>query len=146
MPEIPASYVLDICQQDVRQWTVSDSKQSNQRPLRLPAIAERMLKQSASKPTSLVRRVPERISILWCATAAYALMPVAIESLRHSIQSTAALACQWFESKSTPKTRQSYFARGQLGDAGTGAVYVYYSEQGVALYVGRTCRGVSTTT
>ena len=69
-------------------------------------------------------------------------MTVTIEFLRQSIDSSAALACQWFEAQSAPKTRETFFARGQLGDVGSGAVYVYYSAEGCALYVGQTGRTV----
>ena len=55
---------------------------------------------------------------------------------------TAAIARSWFEDRSEIKTREQFEARGQLGDVGGGAVYVYFTDKGRAVYVGQTSRTV----
>lgn len=51
-------------------------------------------------------------------------------------------AKQLFFAATTPKSRDDYFAKGQLDDAGTGAVYAYLAADGTALYVGEASRPI----
>src|SRR5690554_4508855 len=69
-------------------------------------------------------------------------MPISTDVLRHSMASTAAIARSWFEDRSEIKTREQFDARGQLGDSGNGAVYVYFTDKGAAVYVGQTGRAI----
>ncbi|TBN36132.1 GIY-YIG nuclease family protein [Pseudomonas sp. BGI-2] len=69
-------------------------------------------------------------------------MPISTTVLRDSLATTAAIARSWFEDCAEIKTRKQFEARGELGDAGLGAVYVYFSEKGKAVYVGETGRKV----
>lgn len=64
------------------------------------------------------------------------------ETLRKSLGASADIARLWFENRTDPKTRTVFDAKGKLGDAGEGAVYVYYNRDGASLYVGQTCRNV----
>lgn len=67
---------------------------------------------------------------------------VAAETVRKPLQAAADAAKQWFLSKTDEKSREQYDGRGKLGDGRNGAVYVYYSKLGKALYVGQTGRAV----
>ena len=69
-------------------------------------------------------------------------MPIPTTILRKSLGASADVSKIWFEDRTQPKTRETFFAKGKLGDDGTGAVYVYYDEKGEALYVGITSRRV----
>ncbi len=63
-------------------------------------------------------------------------------TLRGSLGASADIARLWFEDRTSPKSRSTFEAKGQLDDDGTGAVYVYFSSTGNALYVGQTGRKV----
>lgn len=69
-------------------------------------------------------------------------MAIPTKTLRSSIDESSNLARLWFEDRTQPKSREIFDAKGQLGDHGTGAVYVYYASPGIALYVGQTGRKV----
>lgn len=69
-------------------------------------------------------------------------MPVPTETLRTSFSMAASVARAWFEDRTESKNRDTYFAKGQLGDEGGGAVYVYFAQDGKALYVGQTGRTI----
>lgn len=69
-------------------------------------------------------------------------MPIATTVLRDSLATTAVVARSWFEDRTEIKTRKEFKARGELGDTGNGAVYVYFSSRGKAIYVGQTGRAV----
>lgn len=69
-------------------------------------------------------------------------MTVSTETLRISLSLAASVARIWFEDRSEAKSKKVYFAKDQLKDEGNGAVYVYYSAHGKALYVGQTGRRV----
>jgi hypothetical protein len=69
-------------------------------------------------------------------------MQVKTETLRKSVGTSADIARLWFESRTAPKTKEQFEARGQLKDEGSGSVYVYYAADGSALYVGQTGRVV----
>ncbi|WP_153067417.1 hypothetical protein [Steroidobacter cummioxidans] len=47
-----------------------------------------------------------------------------------------------FFSVAAAGTREEYLARGKLADAGAGAVYAYFAEDGTALYVGEAGRPI----
>ncbi|MDD5273522.1 MAG: GIY-YIG nuclease family protein [Methylovulum sp.] len=66
------------------------------------------------------------------------------KTLRESIKSSTDLAKIWFESKTTAKDRETFEAKGKLGDTNEGSVYVYYEQNGSALYVGQTSNGIKT--
>ena len=66
-------------------------------------------------------------------------MPSAVRS---SLQKPSADAEAFFRSKATSKDRDAFFAKGKLGDNGTGAVYAYFDEAGNALYVGEAGRPI----
>lgn len=65
-----------------------------------------------------------------------------IESLQRSLRRAEHDAKNLFEVTAQSKSRQQYFARGQLGDLGPGAVYAYFDEEGKALYVGESGRPI----
>lgn len=44
--------------------------------------------------------------------------------------------------ETSAKSRDDYFARGKLGDPGTGAVYAYFSQDGTPLYAGEASRPI----
>jgi hypothetical protein len=69
-------------------------------------------------------------------------MNIPTETLRKSLGASADVARLWFESRTTPKSRTIFEAKGQLGDSSEGAVYVYYGQGGAVLYVGQTSRNV----
>ena len=69
-------------------------------------------------------------------------MDIPTTTLRKSIGASADVARLWYESRTEPKTRVTFKAKGKLGDDGSGAVYVYYGANGEALYVGQTGRKV----
>jgi len=62
--------------------------------------------------------------------------------LRSSLEKASADAKHFFWSKTSEKDRAAFFARGKLGDDGTGAVYAYFDEVGNALYVGEAGRPI----
>jgi hypothetical protein len=68
-------------------------------------------------------------------------MTLPTRTLRQSLGASADIARFWFESRTTPKTKATFGAKGRLGDSGIGAVYAYYSGEAV-LYVGQTGRSV----
>ena len=61
---------------------------------------------------------------------------------RQSLRNAARDAKDWFWSKSTEKTRTEYFAKGKLGDDGSGAVYIYLADNQSALYIGEAGRPI----
>ncbi|PMZ05651.1 hypothetical protein C1Y08_27950 [Pseudomonas sp. FW306-02-F02-AA] len=63
-------------------------------------------------------------------------------SLRQSIERASTDAKDLFLSATAPNNRETYFAKGKLGDNGTGAVYAYFDKEGQALYVGVTGRTI----
>lgn len=65
-----------------------------------------------------------------------------IATLRQSIERAATDAKDWFTSAAFSKEREDFFAKGKLGDKGTGAVYAYYDANGNALYVGEASRPI----
>ncbi|MES2250104.1 MAG: hypothetical protein V4645_22735 [Pseudomonadota bacterium] len=65
-----------------------------------------------------------------------------LETLRKSLEKTASDAKDMFLATTTPKTREVFLSRGQLGDEGTGAVYAYFDADGRAVYVGETGRRI----
>ncbi len=69
-------------------------------------------------------------------------MNIPTETLRKSLGESADVARLWFESRTEPKGRTIFEAKGQLGDTSEGAVYVYYGQGGTVLYVGQTSRNV----
>jgi hypothetical protein len=58
----------------------------------------------------------------------------------NAIRAASIMAADDFKSQCELINRNVYEARGKLGDDGRGAVYVYYSSKGKALYVGETGR------
>lgn len=64
-------------------------------------------------------------------------MPAAF---RHSLEKASEDAKEFFCAQSAEKDRTAFFAKGQLGDDGTGAVYAYFDAAGKALYIGESCR------
>lgn len=69
-------------------------------------------------------------------------MNIPTETLRKSLSASADVALLWFENRTESKNRSVFDTKGKLGDAGEGAVYVYYDHDGTALYVGQTSRNV----
>ena len=69
-------------------------------------------------------------------------MKLNTKTLRSSLGASADIAKLWFESRTELKDRNTFDARGQLGDDGSGAVYAYYAQDLSALYVGQTGRYV----
>jgi len=69
-------------------------------------------------------------------------MSIPTTTLRKSLGATADVAKLWFESRTEPKSRAVFEAKGKLGDDGNGAVYVYFDKNDNALYVGLTSRKV----
>lgn len=69
-------------------------------------------------------------------------MAIPTRTLRSALGASSDIARLWFEDRTLSKSRATFDAKGKLGDAGTGSVYVYYSSPGVALYVGQTGRAV----
>lgn len=65
-----------------------------------------------------------------------------IVNVRKSLSKAATDAMNWFNSNSIIKGRGDYFAKGKLGDKGTGAVYAYFDSDGTALYVGQASRPI----
>jgi hypothetical protein len=65
-----------------------------------------------------------------------------IAQLRRSLEQAAIDAKELFFAATTPKSRVEYFAKGQLGDRGSGAVYAYFAVDGAALYVGEASRPI----
>jgi hypothetical protein len=65
-----------------------------------------------------------------------------IPALRQAISRAAAEANAWFCAATSPQGRETYLAKGKLGDDGSGAVYVYFDENNVALYVGEAGRPI----
>ena len=68
-------------------------------------------------------------------------MTSAIECSRKLVDSANA-AHKWFVAETTAKTFSEYMSKGTLGDAGKGAVYVYFDQDQNALYVGETGRAI----
>jgi GIY-YIG catalytic domain len=66
----------------------------------------------------------------------------AVTHLRRSLACVAKDAKDWFWSATTEKTRDEYFAKGKLGDDGSGAVYAYLDENNKALYIGEAGRPI----
>ena len=64
------------------------------------------------------------------------------KDLRKAIKKASDEAKAMFFSNTEPKSRHTYFERGKLGDTGKGAVYVYFSPDGKALYVGQAGRHI----
>ncbi|WP_114070887.1 GIY-YIG nuclease family protein [uncultured Comamonas sp.] len=64
------------------------------------------------------------------------------ELFRRSLASASENAINFFMSKTFVHDRSVFFARGKLGDDGSGAVYAYYDEHGKALYVGQSGRTI----
>ena len=62
--------------------------------------------------------------------------------VRESLKESAIAAMDWFLLDSTLKDREAYFAKGKLGDIGTGAVYVYFDKNKTPLYVGEAGRPI----
>lgn len=65
-----------------------------------------------------------------------------LQLFRESLTITAHAAKNWFWAKTCPKSREEFFARGKLGDAGIGAVYAFLNENGEPLYVGEAGRPI----
>lgn len=65
-------------------------------------------------------------------------MDIPTTTLRKSIGASADVARLWYESRTVRRTRETFEAKGKLGDDGSGAVYAYYDGNGAALYVGLT--------
>jgi len=65
-----------------------------------------------------------------------------IEKTLRSLGEAAKDAKDWFESASRKRTRDEFFARGKVGDDGSGAVYAYFDKGGTALYVGEAGRPI----
>lgn len=59
-----------------------------------------------------------------------------------SLAKSAQAAKDWFWAETSPKSRDDFFARGKLGDNGTGAVYAYLDEDDYPLYVGEASRPI----
>ncbi|MDP9686549.1 UNVERIFIED_ORG: hypothetical protein J2W82_000197 [Pseudomonas mohnii] len=68
-------------------------------------------------------------------------MPI-FGNLRQAIEDAASEAENLFFLNTEPKSRETYFERGKLGDNGKGAVYAYFNEDGKALYVGQAGRHI----
>ena len=69
-------------------------------------------------------------------------MPIVTQVLRDSLSMNAAVARVWFEERAPIKTRRQFEKRGGLSDDGRGSVYVYFTAEGTAVYVGQTGRAV----
>lgn len=69
-------------------------------------------------------------------------MSITTQVLRDSLAMTAAVARAWFEERAPIKTRPQFDKRGGLSDQGIGTVYVYFTAEGRAVYVGQTGRAV----
>ena len=69
-------------------------------------------------------------------------MQLKTETVRKSIGLSADIAKPWFESRTEPKKKIQFDGKGQLNDAGTGSVYVYYAQDDSNLYVGQTGRRI----
>lgn len=65
-----------------------------------------------------------------------------IVALRQSLERSSSDAKAWFSSAAVSKGRKDFFAKGKLGDNGTGAVYAYFDANGKALYVGEASRPI----
>lgn len=65
-----------------------------------------------------------------------------LQSFLSALSGSANAAKSWFMAETIAKNRKDYFARGRLGDPGTGAVYAYFSEDGIPLYIGEACRPI----
>jgi hypothetical protein len=65
-----------------------------------------------------------------------------IVALRQSLERASSDANAWFSSAAVSKGRNDFFAKGKLGDNGTGAVYAYFDANGEALYVGEASRPI----
>ena len=65
-----------------------------------------------------------------------------IGQLRNSLEQAAMDAKELFFDAASLKSRLEYFAKGQLGDSGDGAVYAYFAPDGAALYVGEAGRPI----
>ncbi len=63
-------------------------------------------------------------------------------AVRQSLSKAATDAKDWFYSDALPKGRVDFFAKGKLGDKGTGAVYAYFDASGAALYIGEASRPI----
>ena len=63
-------------------------------------------------------------------------------TLRKSLGAAADLAKLWLEDRSDLKARETFEARGRLGDDGSGAVDAYFDSKGRAPYVGHTGRRI----
>ena len=59
-----------------------------------------------------------------------------------SLANTTLAARNWFWASTAERTREEYFAKGKLGDAGKGAVYVYLNAHHEPLYVGEAGRPI----
>lgn len=64
------------------------------------------------------------------------------KTLRNSVGASADIAKLWFELRTEIKSRETFEARGRLGDDGSGSVYAYYANDNTVLYVGQTGRSV----
>ena len=65
-----------------------------------------------------------------------------IAALRQSLERASLDAKELLLASAASKSRDHYFAKGQLGDSGRGAVYAYFASDGSALYVGETGRPI----
>ena len=65
-----------------------------------------------------------------------------IAAFRQSLECAALNANELFLSSAKVGSRPLYFAKGQLGDSGQGAVYAYFAANESALYVGETKRRI----
>lgn len=61
-----------------------------------------------------------------------------IEMVRQSLYVAAQAARGWYENRTAFVVRESFDSRGGLNDDGTGAVYSYFDEDNIPLYVGIT--------
>ena len=66
----------------------------------------------------------------------------ALQAFLTALSSSTEAARAWFLAETSPKSRDDYFAKGKLGDPGSGAVYAYFGKDGLPLYVGEASRPI----